>query len=56
LIENVTDIKPAPVKVISIVIPLGLQGLDESNISTSGPTSTPSRDRRNGVFEQRNRP
>ena len=31
-------------------------GLNEVNIPTSGPTMMPSRDRRNGVFEQRNRP
>jgi hypothetical protein len=56
LTENVTDIELAIVKVMSIVLPLGLRGLDESNIPTSGPTGTPSRDRRNGVFEQGNRP
>jgi hypothetical protein len=56
LTENVTDIELAIVKVMSIVLPLGLRGLDESNIPTSGPTGTPSRDRSNGVFEQGNRP
>jgi hypothetical protein len=55
LAENVANIKLALVKVIGIVLPLGLRGLDESNIPTSGPTGTPSRDRRNGVVEQRNR-
>jgi hypothetical protein len=54
--ETVADIKLALVKVMSIVLPLDLRGLDESNIPTSGPTGTPSRDRRYGVFEQRNRP
>jgi hypothetical protein len=56
LTETVVVIELALVKVMGIVLPLGLQGLDESNIPTSGPTGMPSRDRRNGVFEQRNRP
>ena len=56
LTENVADIELAPVKVMGIVLSLGMRGLDESNIPTSGATGTPSSDRRYGVFEQRNRP
>jgi hypothetical protein len=56
LTENVVDIELALVQVTGIVLPLGLRGLNEGNIPTSGPTGTPSRDRRKGVFEQRNRP
>jgi hypothetical protein len=51
LTKNVADIELTQVQVIGIVLPLGLRGLDESNIPTSGPTGTPSRDRRYGAFE-----
>jgi predicted secreted protein len=54
--KTVADIELALVNVMGIVLPLGLRGLDESNIPTSGPTGTPSRDRRYRVFEQGNRP
>jgi hypothetical protein len=51
LTKKVAVIELTQVQVIGIVFPLGLRGLDESNIPTSGPTGTPSRDRRYGAFE-----